>query len=153
VLRVSRSAVSLRPATASDVDALHRLLTEVQLTTAGIAEWWPRFTVAETDQGLIGAAGVETYPDGALLRSVAVHPSMQGTGTGRTLVDRALVTAREAGAQDIYLLTITAENYFPRFGFARIAREMVPDTVQASVEFRGACPESAIVMHRSLRDA
>lgn len=150
VLRLSPAMVAFHPATASDLGALCRLLTEVKLTTAGVEQWWERFTVAESAGELVGLAGVETYADAALLRSVAVHPSMRGTGLGRALVERALSTAKDAGAKDVYLLTTTAEGYFRRLGFARIPREAVPDTVQASVEFRGACPAGAIAMHRSL---
>jgi amino-acid N-acetyltransferase len=51
----------------------------------------------------------------------------------------------------MYLLTTTAERYFPKFGFERIERRDVPETVQASVEFTSACPASAVVMRKSLR--
>ena len=39
------------------------------------------------------------------------------------------------------LLTTTAERFFPGFGFERVERVDVPASVQASVEFRSACPE------------
>lgn len=135
---------------AADLDAGCRLLRELELPVEGVQEWWERFTVAESAQGIVGLSGVEIYLDGALLRSVAVHPSMQGTGLGRALVERALGIARDAGARDVYLLTNTAEGYFPRLGFAEVPRERIPATVQASVEFRGVCPASAIAMHRGL---
>jgi len=106
--------------------------------------------VASGTNALVGLAGVELYPDGALLRSVAVHPAWRGTGLGRSLVARALETARAAGARDAYLLTTTAERWFPRLGFAPIAREAVPDGTRQSVEFREACPASAVAMHRAL---
>jgi amino-acid N-acetyltransferase len=54
--------------------------------------------------------------------------------------------ARERGVREMYLLTTTAERWFPRFGFTRIAREQVPDAVRGSVEFREACPAFAAVM-------
>lgn len=146
VLHVTQPAVSVRPATASDDAAISRLLTELGLPTAGVVEWRQGFWVADTGDGIVGLAGVEIYADGALLRSVAVHPSMQGAGLGRILVEKALGTAREAGSKDVYLLTTTAERYFPRFGFTAIPRDAVPLTVQDSVEFRGACPASASAM-------
>lgn len=152
VLHVIPAGVSLRPAQASDLGAGCRLLRDLKLPVEGVQEWWERFTVAESTLGIVGLAGVETYADGALLRSVAVHPSMRGTGLGRALIEKALDTARSAGARNVYLLTTTAEGYFPRLGFAAVPREQIPATVQASVEFRGACPASAIAMHRSLVD-
>jgi N-acetylglutamate synthase-like GNAT family acetyltransferase len=66
------------------------------------------------------------------------------------LTERALQEAEVAGARDVYLLTTTAEQYFPPVGFACIVRDAVPDAVTASVEFRSACPASAVVMHRAL---
>ena len=51
----------------------------------------------------------------------------------------------------VYLLTTTAERFFPRFGFEQITRADVPATVQESVEFKSACPASAIVMRKHLR--
>ena len=43
-----------------------------------------------------------------------------------------------------------AERYFACFGFAQIARDDVPGAVQQSVEFREACPASAVVMSTEL---
>ncbi|HEY8310016.1 MAG TPA: hypothetical protein VIG47_05635, partial [Gemmatimonadaceae bacterium] len=55
--------------------------------------------------------------------------------------------------QALYLLTTTAEGYFPRFGFTRISRETASDGVRNSVEFRDACPASATVMVRPMANA
>jgi amino-acid N-acetyltransferase len=145
-------APRLRPATESDLGELRRLLKDLELPTAGVNEWWSLFTVVDSGDGIIGAAGVEQYADGALLRSVAVHPAWRSSGLGRMLVDAALDTARRAGSRDVYLLTTTAEHYFPRLGFTPIPRGSVPASVQASVEFREACPAGAVAMHRRLHD-
>ena len=75
-----------------------------------------------------------------------VRPGDQGIGIGAALVRALLDRARTDEVREIYLLTTTAEHWFPRFGFAPIAREQVPDAVRASVEFREACPASAAVM-------
>ena len=53
------------------------------------------------------------------------------------------------GAKALYLLTTTAESYFPSFGFAPTSREAVPEDVRATAEFQGACPASAAVMVRT----
>jgi amino-acid N-acetyltransferase len=92
--------------------------------------------------------GVAT--DGALLRSVAVDPARQGRRLGHQLTEAALRLAQLHGADTVFLLTTTAERFFPRFGFEPIARDEVPASVQASVEFQSACPESAIVMRKRL---
>jgi amino-acid N-acetyltransferase len=114
-----------------------------------VAEWLDRFWVAEHHGRVVGVAGMEPYGRSALLRSVAVAPEWQGSGIGRTLVDRVLEEARAAGVWEVYLLTTTAEHYFPRLGFACVDREIVPASVQVSAEFTGACPASAVVMRRS----
>jgi N-acetylglutamate synthase and related acetyltransferases len=76
----------------------------------------------------------------------------RSTGLGLALVDRILRHARERGLGAVYLLTTTAEGYFPRFGFTRVARDEVPDPVRASVEFREACPASAVAMRKPVSD-
>ena len=50
----------------------------------------------------------------------------------------------------VYLLTETAGDFFPRFGFRPTTRAAVPSAVQQSVEFREACPASAVVMRTEL---
>ena len=99
---------------------------------------------------VIGSAALEVYPDGALLRSVAVAPEAQGQGLGHDLTHAAIRMARAVDAPAIYLLTTTAERYFPKFGFERIARTDVPPAVQTSIEFTSACPSTAAVMRKPL---
>jgi amino-acid N-acetyltransferase len=70
---------------------------------------------------------------------------------GRDLVESLLERAGTRGVREIYLLTTTAENFFPRFGFARISRDVVAAPVRASEEFRGACPDSAIAMRKVMQ--
>lgn len=148
-----RRCVSLRRASPQDAKAVAHLLAQQALPQAGVAEWLDHFWVAEHGDAVVGVAGVELYGPAALLRSVAVDPAWRGTGLGRLLTEHALQEAEAAGARDIYLLTTTAERYFPRIGFACISREVVPQAVTASVEFREACPASAVVMHRALGGA
>jgi amino-acid N-acetyltransferase len=52
--------------------------------------------------------------------------------------------------REVYLLTTTAHAYFPRFGFTRVARDEVAPAVRESEEFRGACPDTAVAMHKTL---
>ena len=143
--------VSLRRAEPADLPAILELLGRAQLPTAGVPDTLPHFVLAEDGGRMVGAVGLELYGASALLRSAAVEESWRGCGVGRALIDGALDLAREHGVQDVFLLTTTAEHYFPRFGFACVARDAVNHEVQGSVEFREACPASAAVMHKSLR--
>jgi amino-acid N-acetyltransferase len=106
--------------------------------------------IARQSGAIVGSAALEVYPDGALLRSVAVVPELQGHGLGRELTNAAIHLAQDLQVTAIYLLTTTAEEYFPQFGFERIARADVPATVQTSIEFTSACPSSAVVMRKAL---
>ena len=137
-------------ARAQDADEVFRLLERNHLPVAGLSEHLETTIVARENGAIIGSAALETYADGALLRSVAVAPERQHHGLGRQLTDAAIGIARALGVPAVYLLTTTAERYFPRFGFERVDRQDVPESVRASVEFTSACPSSAIVMRKSL---
>jgi amino-acid N-acetyltransferase len=126
------------------------LLDRSKLPSAGVAEALPHFVIAENEGELVGVAGLEVYGESALLRSVAVDESWRGSGVGGTLIERALSVTRERGINDVFLLTTTAEHYFPRFGFACVSRDSVSKAVQESAEFKGACPASAIVMRKAV---
>ncbi len=143
-----RRCVTLRRASHADHEAVTTLLRGLELPTAGVADWLDRFWIAEHDNLVVGVAGMERYGDGGLLRSVAVAHAWRDSGIGRTLVDRVVAEGRAAGVREVYLLTTTAEHYFPRLGFACVGRETVPAAVRASVEFTGACPDSAVVMRK-----
>ena len=142
--------VTLRPARADDLSAVLALLQRANLPTEGVgAEVMPNFVIAEHEGTPVGVVGLEQYRESALLRSAAVDQDWRGSGVGRALVDRALDLTRQRGIRDVFLLTTTAENYFPRFGFACIDRDSVPRSVQASAKFQGACPSTATVMRKS----
>jgi amino-acid N-acetyltransferase len=144
--------VSVRNAEPADLPAVLDLLGRAQLPTAGVADTLPQFVIAEDGGRIVGAVGLELYGASALLRSAAVEETWRGCGVGRTLIERALDLARERHIEDVFLLTTTAEHYFPRFGFACVPRDAVKPEVQVSVEFREACPASAVAMRKSLKD-
>jgi amino-acid N-acetyltransferase len=133
-----------------DADEILRLLEEHHIPLDDLEKHLATTLVVRLDGSVVGSAALEVYPDGALLRSVAVAPELQGQGLGHTLTDAALRLAQHLNLPAIYLLTTTAERYFPTFGLERIARVDVPATVQTSIEFTSACPSSAIVMRKTL---
>jgi amino-acid N-acetyltransferase len=137
-------------ASGTDANDVLRLLDQHHLPPDGLADHLATTLVARQDGRIVGSAALEIYPDGALLRSVAVAPELQGHGLGHELTDAAIRLARDLQVPAIYLLTTTAERYFPKFGFERIQRADVPPKVQTSVEFTSACPSSATVMRKSL---
>jgi N-acetylglutamate synthase-like GNAT family acetyltransferase len=139
----------VRNATPSDLPAVERLLTASGLPLDGVRDALAGFLVAESAGSLVGVAGLEVCCEHALLRSVAVTPEWRSRGLGRELVTRLIAQAESRGIHGLYLLTTTAERYFPSFGFEQITRGDVPEDVQATSEFRGACPDTATVMRRT----
>jgi amino-acid N-acetyltransferase len=142
--------MKIRSATIQDLAAVEQLLAANDLPRDGVRENFADFLVAEDRGTIVGAIGLEKFDSAALLRSAVVSTDRRGAGLGHRLVERILARAEEAGIDEIYLLTTTAQDYFPRFGFTRGARDRVPDAVKLSAEFRGACPETAVVMERKI---
>ena len=140
----------IQPAEQRDLPAVRRLLETQQLPLDGVDEHVATMVVAKQGSHVVGAAAVELYADGALLRSVVVDPTARGHGLGRRLSEAAVNIARDRGTRTVFLLTTTAEKFFPRLGFEQIVRDDVPASVQASIEFQSACPASAVVMRRRL---
>jgi amino-acid N-acetyltransferase len=133
-----------------DTPDILRLLERNHLPLDGLLDHLTTTVVARQRERVIGSAALEVYPDGALLRSVAVAPDAHGLGLGHALTGAAIGMAEDVGAPAIYLLTTTAERFFPKFGFERITRVEVPASVQTSIEFTSACPASAVVMRKRL---
>ena len=138
----------IRNATNADLSAVESLLSASDLPLDGVRDNFSTFVVAEDDGEVAGAIGLEEFGSVALLRSAVVSPDHRRRGIGRLLVERLLESAERAGIEELFLLTTTAEEYFPRFGFTRTTRAAVPDALKASAEFQGACPDTAVVMTR-----
>jgi amino-acid N-acetyltransferase len=141
---------TIGPIAPDEVDDVLSLLAENHLPVEGLHEHLATTLVARDDGQIVGSAALEIYPGGALLRSVAVASTRQHAGLGRELTEAAIGVAQQRGIPAIYLLTTTAERYFPRFGFEPITRADVPADVQTSAEFTSACPSSATVMLKRL---
>ncbi|MGU2445146.1 arsenic resistance N-acetyltransferase ArsN2 [Burkholderia cenocepacia] len=136
----------LRQATESDLTSIEALLRASGLPTAGVAVHLPHFVVAGGVSGIVGCGGIEFHGRHALIRSIAVVEHARRAGVGRLLVTRLLAQCRAHAVQSVGLLTTTAEDYFVRQGFVRIAREAVPEPLLASSQFQGVCPRSAVAM-------
>lgn len=147
----------LRAARSDDLHAVGRLLSDSALPTAGVAELLAGHArdvlVADDPRRpgeLSAVAGLEVRGETALLRSVAVHSTWRTHGLGRALVERVMHLGQTRGVRSLYLLTTTAEHYFPKFGFQHVERDAVPPEIASTLEFRSACPASATAMRASL---
>ncbi len=140
-----------RLARPEDRAGIHILLEQCNLPKEGIfADHCIVWTLLQGGS-VIGCSALESYPPYALLRSVAVHPRCHGQGFGASLVSVALQHAIKLKLERVYLLTTTADSYFPWFGFQEISREQVPKLVEQSIEFTTLCPSSAVIMQKSMK--
>ena len=122
------------------------MLKACDLTREGVAEHLDGFLVARDDRELLGVVGLERYGEVGLLRSLAVSPKARGRGVGSSLVEALITGARERKIATLYLLTDTAGDFFPQFGFEQIPRASLDVRLEASAELQGACPETAVAM-------
>ena len=144
------TAITLRQASQEDFPAIEKLLRATKLPVDGVNDSLDSFVVAERDDFIVGVAGVERCGRYGLLRSVAVDPQMRGRGIGGALIERLIADSKDKEIPELYLLTTTAEKYFPAFGFTKIDRDATPAEVQDTSEFKELCPSSAAVMRLAL---
>jgi ribosomal protein S18 acetylase RimI-like enzyme len=85
-----------------------------------------RVTVATDGEEIVGAIVFGPTDEGFAIDNVAVHPSVQGRGLGRELIDLAEAEARRAGFDSVYLYTHEKmlENLvlYERLGYAEYER-------------------------------
>ena len=141
---------TIAPAQRQDLPDILALLRASGLPEAGLGDHLATTLVARDGRGIVGCAAVELYGPAALLRSVAVVAALRGQGLGQRLTTAALDLAQRRGVRRVYLLTETAADFFPRFGFRPITRPEVEPVVRRSAEFTSACPASALVMAMDL---
>lgn len=128
-----------------------RLLASADLPTSDLADaQLEHFFYAGTAERPVALVGLELYGEYALLRSLVVAPSARASGAGTTLLRHAESHARSRGVRALFLLTTTAEGFFGRRGYARVARESAPDSIRSTREFADICPASSALMVKHL---
>ena len=138
---------TIRPAAIADLSAVETALRDSELPLDGLRDQFgDGYAVAEANGQLIGVEGIEVHGGDGLLRSAAVVSTGRGTGGGDARPRDRIEWARRRGLQSLYLLTTTAGEYFPRFGFSIVDRESAPEPVRQSREFSEACPSTALFM-------
>ena len=143
--------VSIGPASREDLPQVMELLEDGGLPPDGLEEHLTTILVARLQGRVVGSAALELYGTAALLRSVAVRRDLRGTGLGGRLTEATLEPSHNLVVAEAYLLTETADLFFPRFGFRSIPRSGVSLGVRRSVEFTSACPASARTIELDLR--
>jgi amino-acid N-acetyltransferase len=143
--------ITFAPAAAADLPAVRALLERCALPTDDLREaHLAHFIVCRAGGEIVAAAGLEVIGPVGLLRSLAVAPERRGQRLAHDLWGRMRDRARGLGLERLYLLTTTAERLFARWGFTRVARDAVPDSLRAAAEFASLCPSAAAVMAKDL---
>jgi amino-acid N-acetyltransferase len=132
-------------------DSVRRLLSASQLDCSDLtAEHLNHFFGSGTKEEPEGIVGLELFGNVGLLRSLAVVSSRQRAGLGSKLVAHAEEYARNHGVTSLYLLTVTAEDFFIHRGYQRCRREDAPSAIKETKEFSEICPVSSAFMVKHL---
>ncbi|MHB9143645.1 MAG: arsenic resistance N-acetyltransferase ArsN2 [Paludibacter sp.] len=133
-----------------DAEAIVALLRINNLAVSDLGVGNRVFLVALLAEKTIGCVAVEVYGDAGLLRSLAVNNDFRGKGIGKRLVTEAETWCRNNGLKSLYLLTTTADGFFPKIGWHITERSSVPEGITLSSEFSSVCPSTAVCMMKEL---
>ena len=140
--------VTIELAEKDNLSLLQGIIEQNDLPTDDIYNNSIRFFVAKENDRILGLVGLEVYKPFGLLRSLAVIDEFKNKQIGKKLVEYLITESKSEEIKELYLLTTTADKYFPKFGFIRIEREQVPDSIRQTEEFKNICPDSAVVMKK-----
>lgn len=142
---------TLRQARPEDWDAVRHLLAESGLPVEDLGpDRLEAFLVAEDDSNIVGLIGLEIFGTTGLLRSLVVATEARRAGLGGKLVGVLESAAQTAGIEELWLLTIDAQNFFQRQGFSIVERKIAPDSIRQTQEFGELCPNTAYLMMKRL---
>lgn len=134
----------IRPATAHDWPAIAALLAEAGLPLADLdADAAGRFLVAIHDGQAAGCVALDVAAGCGLLRSLAVSPAARRRGLGTALLAAAEERARALRLASLHLLTPSAQAWFARHGYRRVAR--LPASLATHPQATGLCPSAHLM--------
>jgi N-acetylglutamate synthase-like GNAT family acetyltransferase len=106
------------PVSRGDAFELTEFLRSADLTASGVGEPDVQLWVdLDVDGRIIGSTGFELRGEDALLRCLAVHPSLRGAGRGTELARFALDQAGSLGARRAWVLSRRWAPFWASFGF------------------------------------
>jgi len=133
---VTRQSVeSLRTASIDDVGGILSLIEPLE--EAGVLVHRPRelleqeidrFFIDELDGRIVGCVALYPFTDTAAgeMACLAVHPDFRGTGRGEALMSAIEDAARDAGMQQLFVLTTRTAHWFLERGFAQASPDDLP---------------------------
>ncbi len=99
---------------------------------------------------MVAVVGLEIKNHGALLRSLAVDAAYRNRKIATGLINKIEDYAKSLKVDSLYLLTLTAEAFFKKYGYRTAARDSAPAGIQGTAEFKNLCPASAACMVKHL---
>lgn len=140
-----------RRATEADLTDVRKLLAARALPVDDLTPELLRTFLLHRDEGeILGCAGLEVYGEVALVRSLAVSESAEGSGLGSSLVGALEELAHHESVRTLFLLTTTAQEFFKRRGYENADRASAPPAIRNTDQFSDLCPASAAFMKKDL---
>jgi len=123
---MDQHAISFRPATQQDQQAIRALVQGERLNPTGIL--WPTFMVAAMADRIVGAVQIRKHSDGSReLGSLVVARDQRGHGVASRMIERLL----DGEPEPIWMITSESlAGVFARWGFERIEPAAAPVKVR-----------------------
>ncbi|HEY3686343.1 MAG TPA: GNAT family N-acetyltransferase [Streptosporangiaceae bacterium] len=129
----------MTPLAPADVPDLTDFLTRSDLTLSGLDAPTTRLWLLRDADGTVrGSTGYELAEDGqnALIRSVAVDPTLRGRGQGLNLARFALAQASAEGATHAWLFSTRSGPFWQRLGFTPADRSQLAKLLATTHQVR-----------------
>lgn len=130
-----QSVETLRPASIDDVGGVLQLIEPleeagilVRRSRERLEQEIDRFFVIELDGRLVGCVALYPIADAPAgeLACLAVHPDFRDSGRGEALLSAVEEAAREAGMQQLFVLTTRTAHWFLERGFVPASPDDLP---------------------------
>lgn len=142
--------INLKPAETVQLEEIQKLLQNSRLPFEDIGTHLQNFLCMMNKEEIIAVGGFEIYDEIALLRSLAVTEAKRNEGFGQIIYSALIDHAKTKNIKTIYLLTETAEKFFLKNGFLKVERNIIPETIKNTYEYKKLCAESAIVLMKNI---
>ncbi len=125
----------IRPATIEDIGGIIELIQPFEEQTVLVRRSREKmemeiadYTVLIRDGAVIGCAALYAFPkdSAAELACFVIHPDYQNEGRGNELFNWVEKKARNAGLEQVFLLTTQAEHWFLEHGFNQASLDDLP---------------------------
>ena len=133
------------------IKAVEALLHANDLPIADLSALLPNdFLYCGTAENPTGVIGLQIEGTVGLLRSLVVSHTRRHQGYGVALVAALESKAKNAGINELFLLTETAEAFFAGINYTIVPRDSAPTAIKNTAEFSDLCPGDATLMYKKL---